>query len=107
LLKIDIEGAEFGVFMNISVETLEKINAIVGEIHLKYGDINQIVQRLEDAEFDVNYFYLPLIKKVTKIPIKLKLHNCIRLKILRKLVYTVMSLGNLKDRNLAILFAKK
>jgi len=93
--------------MNTSVETLEKINAIVGEVHLKHGDINQIVQHLKDAGFDINYFYLPLIKKITKIPIKLKLYNCIRLKILRKLFYTVTSLGNLKDRNLVILFAKK
>jgi len=107
LLEIDIEGAEFDVFINTSIKSLKKINAIVGEIHLKYGDINKIIHRLKDAEFEVSYFYLPLIKKNNKNSVKLKLYNCVRLKILRKLIYTVTSLGNIKDKNLAILFAKK
>jgi hypothetical protein len=105
LLKVDIEGAEFDIFKNVSNKSLRQIRAIVGEIHLEHGDINSITQTLENVGFEVSYFHPPLVKKSSKIPIEL--HGCIKLKILRRLVYTFVSLGNMEEKSLAILFAKK
>lgn len=104
LLKIDIEGAEFDVFENSPTSIYKEIGAIFGEIHLNYGDISSIVQILEDAGFDVYLFHPPLVKSNYR---EVKLHGCYRLKILRKLVYTLASIGKMKVKDLVILFAKK
>lgn len=46
VLKIDCEGAEFDVLLNAPLDTLRRFHWIVGEIHLRSGDIQNIWQRL-------------------------------------------------------------
>lgn len=105
LLKIDVEGSEFNIFKELSKETLNKIKAIVGEIHLEYGELHPIINILEGAGYKVWYFHPPLIKNSSKSTIKLD--DLVRLKFLRELVYLIVSLGKMKDKKLVILFAKK
>lgn len=105
LLKMDVEGAEFDIFKNVNNEILKNIGAIVGEIHLKHGELNSITQTLEKVGFRVYYFHLPIVKKSGRTTIKL--HNCLRLRILGKCIYTLAPLGHIRDKNHLILFAKK
>ena len=103
LLKMDIEGAEFNVFKTIDLDLLRSIERIVMEIHLRYGSLDIIVDKLKSAGFTVSYFYPPLIAKEAKPPIRVQ--NMAWLKILRSAIYSIAKLGKLKDRDLVILFA--
>lgn len=58
LLKMDIEGAEFDIFDNITVETMNKIDSLLIEYHDFYfsdGDrkVDNLVRELEDFGFHV------------------------------------------------------
>lgn len=53
LLKIDIEGAEFPVFDEVSDETLSRIRRVVGEIHVHVEDDAALRERLVSAGFEV------------------------------------------------------
>ena len=103
LLKMDIEGAEFDVFKSINPNLLGSIERIVMEVHLKYGSLDAIVDRLRSAGFAVKYFHPPLIAKGAKPPIRVQ--NLIGLKILRSTIYFAAKLGRLRDKDLVILFA--
>jgi FkbM family methyltransferase len=50
-LKMDIEGAEFLVFKNPS--WLNKVERLVVEVHLSYGDVVKMIKTLEAAGFKV------------------------------------------------------
>jgi len=102
LLKIDIEGAEFTIFEKIKKRTLQCINAIVGEFHLDYGDINSIIKRMKKAGFKLHIFYPPLQSQ--KNTYSIKVHDMLRLKLLKNFLYLASHLVNFKTKNLAIIF---
>ncbi|WP_456374739.1 FkbM family methyltransferase [Methanocaldococcus sp.] len=104
LLKIDIEGAEFDVFENTDLNTLKKINYIVGEIHTKRGNINSIINKLENAGFKVMLFQPPLLR-TNKYGYTIKVYDLLRLKFLTKLVYQIVPMLNFKNKDLLMLFA--
>jgi len=51
-LKVDCEGCEYDLILNVSDETLQVFDQIIMEYH--YGYIN-LVKRLRQAEFNVRY----------------------------------------------------
>ncbi len=56
LLKLDIEGAEFDIILNMSNECLRKFKRIVGEIHLEYENrLDDVVKKLECNGFDITF----------------------------------------------------
>ncbi len=83
ILKMDIEGAEFSAFQTLKPETLRLVDRIVMEVHLDHGSIETIVDRLKVAGFTIKYLHPPVISKNSE-PI-IKLHETVRLKILRRL----------------------
>ncbi len=103
LLKLDIEGAEFAVFEHLPSSVLERINAVVGEVHLEHGNLNKIVAKLEAAGFTVHTFNPPLCAKKT-YPIKTR--GLFRLRVLRRLLYLV-PFKTKANPQLKILFASK
>lgn len=103
LLKIDIEGAEFEIFKLIDPRYIELVERIVMEVHLKYGSLDIIINKLRSAGFTVRYFYPPLVAKDAKPP--LKVQNMLGLKLLRYMIYSLTKLSRLKDKDLVILFA--
>lgn len=105
LVKMDIEGAEFEVLKSMNREALKHIERIVMEVHLRYGPIDAIVDKLRQAGFTVKYLHPPLVTKDAKPPIRVQ--DMAQLKILRSTVYSIAKLGRLKVRDLAILFAYK
>lgn len=50
-LKIDIEGAEFGLFKDLNC--LDKIRYISMEVHQGHGNVHGLIEKLEDNGFDV------------------------------------------------------
>lgn len=103
MLKIDVEGAEFDIFNHLDPALLKRIEAIVGEIHLNYGNIDDIIKKLKTAGFQIKYLHPPLIAENAKPPIDVK--GMLKLKILRSVIYSIASICKLKDENLLILFA--
>jgi len=91
-------------FNSININNLRCIEAIVGEIHLKHGDINDIAKKLKTAGFKVYCYHPPLITKHTKP--RVRVEGLTRLKFLRTIIYACASIGKLKDKDLKILFAK-
>ena len=74
LLKMDIEGAEFDIFDNISEETMSKINSLLIEYHDFYfpdgsHKVDNLVAQLEDFGYEVikpygvKYVFANRIKK--------------------------------------------
>lgn len=49
-LKIDIEGSEFDLFKE-DTSWLEKTGKIAMEVHLEYGNLNEIIKTLKSYEF--------------------------------------------------------
>jgi len=105
LLKMDIERAEFEVFKTTDPNLLRSIERIVMEVHLRYGSLDIIVDKLRSAGFTVRYFHSPLIAKTWSQ--RIRVQNMTGLKILRSAIYSVAKLGRLKDVDLVILFAWK
>jgi FkbM family methyltransferase len=62
LLKIDVEGAEFGVITSAQPETLAKLKAVVGELHLKNHEdrASEVVETLRSAGFAVDLLPPPV-----------------------------------------------
>lgn len=60
LLKLDCEGAEFEIILNLSKDDLAKIVKIAAEIHYNIGNyhIDDLVKFLKVNNFDVEYKYL-------------------------------------------------
>jgi len=52
LLKVDIEGSEFGLIEDL--EGLARVKALVMEVHPKYGDPAQLVSALKAAGFRID-----------------------------------------------------
>jgi FkbM family methyltransferase len=104
LLKIDVEGSEFEILGKIGTDILKYIKCITAEIHLDMGNANHIVDFLTSCGFRVNTFSKPLLKIFADHEIRVK--DLTRLKIWRKLVYSLSSLFRLKDNSLIILFAR-
>jgi len=69
-LKIDCEGAEFEIFLNLEKEVLKKINRISAEIH-EYDSINSINQLKEF--FEKNNFSVKISKILEKPTMKLSM----------------------------------
>ncbi len=59
-----------------------------------YSILNLISQTLEKVGFRVYYFHLPIVRKSGRTTIKL--HNCLRPRILGKCIYTLAPLGPYK-----------
>jgi len=102
-LKIDVEGAEFDVFKHLDPALLKRIETLVAEIHLNYGNIDTIIEKLKSVGFQIKYFHPPLITKNARP--RIKVEDLLKLKILRSVIYSIASIGRLKDRDLVILFA--
>jgi len=103
VLKIDVEGAEFDVFKSLDLALLKRIEAIVGEIHLGHGDISVISEKLRSAGFQIKYFHPPLTTKSAEP--RIEVEDLLKLKILKTIIYSIASIGRLKDRDLVIFFA--
>jgi FkbM family methyltransferase len=58
LLKIDVEGAEYDIFRELSIENLKKCQFILIEFHNNYGSIlrDDILNKLEMAGFGYSLF---------------------------------------------------
>ena len=69
-LKIDCEGAEFEIFLNLEKELLKKINRISAEIH-EYDNINSINELKEF--FEKNNFSVKISKILEKPTMKLSM----------------------------------
>jgi FkbM family methyltransferase len=54
LLKVDIEGGEFGLFADSDLIWLEKVDQIALEVHCDFGDARYLIDRLVDHRFDVD-----------------------------------------------------
>jgi len=94
LKKYGYRGGEFHVFNNIDIDTLKRIEAIVGEIHLRYGDIKDIEKKLKLAGFWVYSSHPPLIAKPREPCIKVK--GLTMLKLLGTALYTAHQYSDLK-----------
>jgi len=105
LIKMDIEGAEFDVFKWLERDSLNAVERLVMEVHLKHGSLDVIADKLRSAGFNVKWFHPPLIAKDAKPQIKVR--NIIGLKVLRVAIYFITKLCNLRDRDLVVLFAWK
>ncbi|RLE90918.1 MAG: hypothetical protein DRN04_14005 [Thermoprotei archaeon] len=103
LLKMDVEGAEFDIFRSLDIGLLGRIRFIVMELHLKYGPLYDIVEKLKLANFQICYFHPPLIAKHAKPRIEVK--DLLKLRILKSMIYLIASIGKLKNNDLVILFA--
>jgi FkbM family methyltransferase len=53
-LKMDIEGAEFGIFRD-SVQWLDKVDNLAMEVHHDVGDPGEIIHRLQQKGFQVKW----------------------------------------------------
>lgn len=62
LLKLDIEGAEFEAITRARSETLAKLNAVVGELHLagRSNGATEVVEKLRSAGFLVTLLAPPV-----------------------------------------------
>lgn len=69
-LKIDCEGAEFEIFLNLEKELLKKINRISAEIH-EYDNINSINDLKEF--FEKNKFKVKISKILEESTMKLSM----------------------------------
>lgn len=103
LLKLDVEGAEFGIFQNIEINHLKRINAIVAEIHLNAGKPEVILKKLRSSGFTTSVFYPPVIKKIGVSTIHVQ--KLAKLKWFSLLFYELTRLLGLKEKNFQILFA--
>lgn len=54
-LKVDIEGSEFGLFEE-DTQWLSKVEKVVMEVHLDYGEITALTKPLEDNSFQ--YYFV-------------------------------------------------
>jgi FkbM family methyltransferase len=52
VLKMDIEGGEFEIILNSDMSVLKKFSEILVECHWEYGDCNEIIHKLRDANFE-------------------------------------------------------
>lgn len=75
LLKMNIEGAEFDIFKSVDPNLLRSVERIVMEVHLRYGSLNIIVNKLKSAGFSVKYFYPPLTAKDARPPYRATEHG--------------------------------
>jgi FkbM family methyltransferase len=105
LLKIDIEGAEFPIFADLDSTVLDRINAVVGEVHLEYGNIYLIMDKLKTDGFKVQAFHPPLCAQ--KSPYAIRVQGMLRLRLLRRLLYTMAPLKAKTNSKLQIVFASK
>lgn len=55
ILKSDIEGAEYEIFMNASAETFKKIDRIIFEYHMPQDKLNKLLNRLNKFGFNVSF----------------------------------------------------
>lgn len=55
ILKCDIEGAEYEIFMNASIETFKKIDRIIFEYHMPPDKLNKLLNRLNKFGFNVSF----------------------------------------------------
>lgn len=46
ILKVDIEGAEFDVFLNVTSDVLRRFEVVIVEIHEFIGDVHSLVQHI-------------------------------------------------------------
>lgn len=104
LLKVDIEGSEFKVLERLEGSDYKNVKNIVTEVHSKYGDINHLINSLAKSGFNVKEFSCPLIEGSNSYHIKV--NNLVGLKVFRKLVYSLSSLMQIKDKTLSIIFAR-
>jgi FkbM family methyltransferase len=102
LLKMDTEGAEFSIFAAADQFVLPRINAIVAELHLRYGDPAAIAEKLRSSGFSVGLLAPPLRKRDGY-----SVHNLFGLKLLRNVAHWLARLGNLRDRNTLMVFASR
>ena len=103
LLKMDVEGAEFDIFRSLDIGLLRRIKFIVMELHLKYGALCDIIEKLKLANFQIHYFIRHLSLNMLKPQIEVK--GLLKLRILKSIVYLIASIGKLKNNDLVILFA--
>jgi len=92
LLKLNIEGSEFEVIEDTSQDTLRKIQAIAGELHLRgRASLEKaVVTKLESAGFQVAV--LPPFFYLWKDPLSRLLRNWHRVEDLRRLKLSVLAL---------------
>jgi len=105
LLKLDVEGAEFPILGELDAGSLQKVRALVCEVHLDHGEIETLVSKLDEAGFQAEYFFPPLHRG--GFSYKIDLHGLIGLKMRRRVVYTLASLANRKETRLGVLFAQR
>lgn len=55
VLKCDIEGAEYEIFMNASAETFKKIDRIIFEYHMPQDKLNRLLNYLRKIGFNVSF----------------------------------------------------
>jgi len=103
LLKMDVEGAEFDIFRSLDADLLRRIRFIVMETHLRYGTLSDIIEKLKLADFKINYFHSPLLAKHAKP--RVEVEDLLELKILKSIIYLIVSMGKLRTEDLVILFA--
>jgi len=103
LLKMDVEGAEFDIFRSLDIDLLRRIRFIVMEIHLRYGALSDVIERLKLANFQISYFHPPLLAKHAKP--RIEVVDLLKLRILKSIIYLIASIGKLKNNDLVILFA--
>ncbi|MBS3069311.1 FkbM family methyltransferase [Candidatus Micrarchaeota archaeon] len=103
LLKMDIEGSEFGVFRAIDSAVLKRIKKIVAEIHAAKGEPGLIAQRLEAEGFKVEMHPSPLCAAHPSYAIKTS--GLLKVKLLRGAVYPFAPL--FRNRQLLVLFAQR
>lgn len=53
MLKVDIEGSEYDLFMNSDAPTLRRIKRITMEVHTEHGDVQHLIAHFAAAGFDV------------------------------------------------------
>ncbi|MCD6457784.1 MAG: FkbM family methyltransferase [Thermoproteales archaeon] len=104
LLKLDIEGAEFKILRNFDLVS-DMVDYIVMEVHMKYGNINKIVETLSKLRYEVQKFYPPLVKKCSNS--SLKVENLTRLKLFRKSLYLLYFLTKSDYRSPRFIFSNK
>lgn len=103
LLKLNVEGAEFKIIEETPLVHLNDIDFIVAEVHLLFGSIRPILDRLRAAGFKTQWFYEPIYRTI--LLHKIHVFNARRLKAWRALAYSAARLLNLREQRLCYLFA--
>ncbi len=104
LLKLDIEGTEFGVISSSDENTLGRVSKIVAEIHTEHGSVQELTRKLKACGFSYVIARRPL-RKAADTHIRIVDNN--KVKFLLRMANLVIELSQYSDWSSLMLFASR